>query len=314
MESSTALIRKRFVCFQSYEWLGSNFKNNSHFFLLNSSLEAKADFLRIIRQTVKESSKKVQFPAVKAPAKGKYIPLGGKKLEGLPTNPRNPGKKRNGKDPQQPERHSMNLEENVHSLEYDNTFRTRSKTIGDLNNEVEEEETLASPFMTGSDLQMVPFMTGSEPQITQTRASPSSSTSNLSGSSHGSAKLLHASANPTSFSAPVPNKNADGSPIWKPRDDSPSLPSPTYENPPPMSQGPVNSRASVYGDCSEIVYRNDNATLFFNDPSTQAQSTFKDTECWVWCEMVNMFTAVFTVARFTAGISVKLSTVAIWIS
>ncbi|XP_064601963.1 protein still life, isoform SIF type 1-like isoform X2 [Liolophura sinensis] len=245
----------------------------------NNSLEAKADFLRIIRQTVKDSSKKVQFPPVKAPGKGKYIPLGGKKLESLQTNPRNAGKKRNGKDPQQPERHSMNLEENVHTLEYDNTFRTRSKTIGDLNNEVEEEDTLASPFMTGSDLQMVPFMTGSEPQITQTRASPSSSTSNLSGSSHGSAKLLHASANPTSFSAPVANKNADGSPIWKPRDDSPTLPSPTYENPPPMSQGPVNSRASVYGDCSEIVYRNDNATLFFNDPSVQAQSTFKDTEC-----------------------------------
>lgn len=201
-------------------------------------------------------------PAVKPATKNAYIPHGEKRMENLPGNPRSIRRKHGSKGTLELERHSMDLEENLANLEYETLFRTRSKTIGDLNEMVLDE---------GESCAMNPD--------TDVPKSPSSSNSNLSGSSQsGSAKLMHASASPLNHSSN--SINSGGSPIWKPRPDAtmpfPQLPT---SHPPGMSEQMTTSMntASAYGDCSDIVYRKETKTVVFVLP--EATSDHKGTEC-----------------------------------
>ncbi|XP_060603385.1 protein still life, isoform SIF type 1-like isoform X2 [Ruditapes philippinarum] len=101
----------------------------------NSTTEAKTDFMRIIRQTIRDSVRKMTVPSGSRDSlKSKYIPFGGKRLEALSSNPRSTlSKKRNSSsNKNQDERHSMELDGKF-SVDDDGVFRTRSKTVGDLN-------------------------------------------------------------------------------------------------------------------------------------------------------------------------------------
>ncbi|KAL4232685.1 T-lymphoma invasion and metastasis-inducing protein 1 [Mactra antiquata] len=180
----------------------------------NSTCEAKTDFMRIIRQTIRDSVRKMTVPSnSQSVSKNKYIPCGGKRLEALASNPRSTlSKKRNTSNNKVPdvERHSMELEEKFR-VEEDGLFRIRSKTVGDLNEvsaeEYDDEKSIASSEPPAG-------LTGSN--------SEASSCSNLSVSSHSgsSAKLTFASANPLKYSSIQSKTPPPASPIWKPRNEA----------------------------------------------------------------------------------------------
>ena len=180
-----------------------------------STTEAKTDFMRIIRQTIRDSVRKMTLPAgSQSSLKSKYIPFGGKRLEALSNNPRSTlSKKRNpSANKNQDERHSMELDGKF-SVDDDGVFRTRSKTIGDLN-EVSCEDGDDDKYLTTS---------ASQPQIPQNGThSENSSCSNLSLSSQSgsSAKLTFASANPLKFCSAQSKTPPTCSPIWKPRNEA----------------------------------------------------------------------------------------------
>lgn len=97
------------------------------------------------------------------------------------------------------------------SVSEEGVFRTRSKTVGDLN-EVSSE-----------DYDDEICIAASEPQIAQNGTnSETSSCSNLSVSSHSgsSAKLTFASANPLKYCSAQPRSPPTNSPIWKPRNEA----------------------------------------------------------------------------------------------
>ncbi|XP_041354996.1 protein still life, isoforms C/SIF type 2-like isoform X2 [Gigantopelta aegis] len=95
----------------------------------NSTPEAKADFMKVIRQTIRDSVRRMTIPANR-PQQPNVVgsPKTTTKLEQIPSM----NKKRTNR-PMDPERHSMDFEEKYCVISYDNSFRTRSKTIGDLN-------------------------------------------------------------------------------------------------------------------------------------------------------------------------------------
>ena len=158
----------------------------------------------------------------------------------------------------------MDFDEKYSVIGYDNSFRTRSKTIGDLN-EVSLDEGMAT-YNEGT----ATYNTVSEPQISQSQ-SPDSSNSNLSGSSHsGSARLLYASANPLNYSSSSVNSPA-GSPIWKQR--------------PGIMQGSPKSAVLKEGKTGIMVgeqtgspkRKDTQKTVVFASPP--GLSGYKDTEC-----------------------------------
>ncbi|XP_061171231.1 protein still life, isoform SIF type 1-like isoform X4 [Saccostrea echinata] len=109
----------------------------------NSSAEAKSDFMKVIRQTIRESVRKMALPNGNQ-TRNSYVPYGGKRLESLNSNIRTLSKKRGGKPSQssEPDRHSLEFEEKVtvYLDQSEPTFRTRSKTLGDLTDENNLEE------------------------------------------------------------------------------------------------------------------------------------------------------------------------------
>lgn len=170
--------------------------------------------MRIIRQTIRESVRKMTLPS-NGSAKNKYIPYGGKRIEALSNNPRSTlSKKRNSSNSKAPdvERHSMELEEKVQLLDDEGVFRTRSKTVGDLNEVSGEGESEGDLNLYQADIQHNGGGASSE----------TSSCSNLSVSSHSgsSAKLTFASANPLKFSSAKAQTPPMGSPVWKPRNEA----------------------------------------------------------------------------------------------
>lgn len=187
---------------------------NFIFFSLYSSTEAKTDFMKIIRQTIRESVRKMGLPNG-SQVKKTYVPYGGKRLESLSSNNRTLSKKRGGKSSQcsEPDRHSLEFEETVTLIDQaDSGFRTRSKTLGDLTDDdnLEEAGPVSRPAHSTAD--------GSA-HCSSDRQSVSSSNSSLSVSSRNSAKLTQASANPVKFTSNVPSEVIN-SPVWKPRNES----------------------------------------------------------------------------------------------
>ena len=176
-----------------------------------STNEAKTDFMRIIRQTIRDSVRKMTLPNQQS-SKNKYIPYGGKRLEALSSNPRSTlSNKRSSSSSknQDAERHSVEFEEKFSVLETDPTFRTRSKTVGDLNE------------VSGEEGEKDVFAMASQPELAQNGGSDNSSLSNLSETSHTSslAKLDFASANPVKHSSVMALSPID-SPVWKPRNEA----------------------------------------------------------------------------------------------
>ena len=151
------------------------------------------------------------LPSNSQSSKNKYIPYGGKRLEALSSNPRSTlSNKRNSSanTKNSDERHSVEFEEKFSVLESDPSFRTRSKTVGDLNEVSDESE---------SDT----FVAVSHPHLAQNGGSDGSSCSNLSESSQtGSlAKLDFSSSNPVKYSSVMTLSPVD-SPVWKPRNEA----------------------------------------------------------------------------------------------
>ncbi|XP_033741186.1 protein still life, isoform SIF type 1-like isoform X2 [Pecten maximus] len=174
----------------------------------NSSTEAKSDFMKIIRQTIRESVRKMTLPqGGNGKTSKNYIPYGGKRLEGLVGSNVRTLRKKQANKILDGERHSMELDGKVNLLEGD-SFRTRSKTVGDLNVDDLDNESQAETYVACS-----------EPQISADSKSSCSSNSNLSTSSRnsGSAKLTFASANPVTHSSSSISCDDGGSPVWKPR-------------------------------------------------------------------------------------------------
>ncbi|XP_071133546.1 protein still life, isoform SIF type 1-like isoform X4 [Mytilus edulis] len=179
----------------------------------NSSVEAKSDFMKIIRQTIRESVRKMTLPPGSQPAKGTYAPFGGQRLQKLPSNIRTLSKLRKGSAKSTDvDRHSAEFEEKINVLESEDSsaFRIRSRTVGDLNDMENDEDN--NVYKPGS----------SEPQICIDTKSSCSSNSSLSSSSKASgsaAKLTQASGNPLTFSSGNLSQ-LEGSPVWKPRNES----------------------------------------------------------------------------------------------
>ena len=169
--------------------------------------------MRIIRQTIRDSVRRMTLPSNSQSSKNKYIPYGGKRLEALSSNPRSTlSNKRNASGSNSKnsdvERHSVEFEEKFSVLESDPSFRTRSKTVGDLNEVSDESENDA-------------FVAASHPHLAQNGGSDGSSCSNLSESSQtGSlAKLDFSSSNPVKYSSVMALSPVD-SPVWKPRNEA----------------------------------------------------------------------------------------------
>ncbi|XP_048240466.1 protein still life, isoform SIF type 1-like isoform X4 [Haliotis rufescens] len=233
----------------------------------NSTSEAKSDFMKVIRQTIRESVRSMTVPTKPIQLKPRSLsPCSAEKLDPLPLL--------NKKRGQDPERHSMDFDEKISALEYEAAFRIRSKTIGDINQASMDDNAA--------------YTTVSEPQIAQNK-SPTSSNSNLSSSSQsGSAKLLYASANPLNYSSG--SVNSIGSPVWKPRSESrQGTQSPQNQSPkrPGISQDDNTSRNSAISDASNSPKRNNTSS---DSPKRRDQKTvvfaapygvqpYKDTEC-----------------------------------
>ncbi|ESO93240.1 hypothetical protein LOTGIDRAFT_232689 [Lottia gigantea] len=223
----------------------------------NSTAEAKGDFIKVIRHTIRESVRRMMIPStktVKVSVSPEHTKTGSK--EPLP----NPAvvKQRRANKPQDPERHSVDLEEKFSSLDYDNLFRTRSKTIGDINEAGMNDNST--------------FITASEPQISAAQnTSPNSSNSNLSSNS-GSAKLLFASANPLSYSSSSVNSSG-GSPVWKRCE---VVPQPGNQLLPPIITTVPTDKVSGKPPTGTETQRKDTKTVVFATPPFPV---YKDTEC-----------------------------------
>ncbi|XP_056015232.1 protein still life, isoforms C/SIF type 2-like isoform X5 [Ostrea edulis] len=228
----------------------------------NSSADAKTDFMKIIRQTIRESVRKMTLPNGNQ-IRNSYVPYGGRRLECLNSNIRTLSKKRGGKPSQtEPDRHSLEFQENMTSMldQSEPVFRTRSKTLGDLTDENSLEE--AGPVSRPTHLTV-----DSSAHLTTDRQSMSSSNSSLSVSSRTSAKLTQASANPVSFTSNVPREI--NSPIWKPRNESNLV----YLKDRPSSSVVNSSQVStVHSDELDVVSVKDT-------PISLPPVLLKDTEC-----------------------------------
>lgn len=256
----------------------------------NCTSEAKTDFMKVIRQTIRDSVRKMAVPSARQTAKTKYIPFGGKRLECLGSNPRTLSKKRGGVKAPETERHSLDFEENFNNSEYDSMFRTRSKTVGNLNEVAQGEE--------GKD----------EPVADQVPARPASSIANpYSTAPHGmSSRHLRAAGQEQSASRPTsPRPTGGGSPVWKPRQEptgiigsgggsdgrgyintstskpgTPTqvLPSHAVASALSSSEASTPTTSSAYGDYSDVVYRADTPSRVITHQPSHCIA-YKDTEC-----------------------------------
>ena len=246
-------------------------------FTFYSSAEAKQDFTKIIRQTIRDSVRRMSLPnGGTQPNKKTYMPYGGKRLSSLQgSNIRTLSKIRGGQKSEDSakERYSMDFEEKVTLLvESEPSIRTRSRTVGDLNDaslDIPENDPVSS-------------ITQSTPHLSPERKSSCSSNSNLSTSSRNSmsAKLTQASANPVTFSSSVNNSDGSGSPVWKPRNESNMayIDGNHLAAPSNAVGSSLNTSQSSNIDCSDIVFRRNSKTIVLQQPHNFVK--LKDTECW----------------------------------
>jgi hypothetical protein len=260
--------------------------------------------MKVIRQTIRESVRKLPIPPIRtsslspnrSPVPGPHSPhqavvsggVGGEpgsmtmghqhqhvsspQLSTLVRRPKTPTGSSAGVSPGSVERHSMEMDEKVGTgMEYESRFRTRSKTIGDINEASLQDNatfTVGCGNSTDSSIACAHSATDSHhcshhqcPSSSSKRGSPCSSVSNLSCSSHSgssSAKLQYASSNPVHYSSNSVSSSAGGggggrgqgqghhhtggSPIWKPRSETVKLGV--------MQQTLVSSQEDAQSHCS----------------------------------------------------------------
>ncbi|XP_074662751.1 protein still life, isoforms C/SIF type 2-like isoform X1 [Tubulanus polymorphus] len=184
--------------------------------LANSTPEAKNDFMRTIRQIIRESVRKMTIPPNRPSLKMGYMTLEGKRCE----HHQNRGNTNSNKNPRavakqrtsSMERHSMGFDEAFDLSSFDVDFRSRSKTVSNLINMdpgVDLKDTVSEDpsDITASTLSAI---------------STTSSTSFVSNTTDrgSAAKLLFASNNPLTYSSHSSisaGTDSLSSPIWKPR-------------------------------------------------------------------------------------------------
>ena len=261
-----------------------NYKNKPYIsqnYSLFSSVNAKNDFIKTIRNIIRESVRRMTLPNPKATGKprppmlGQMFHYGSQK--GRSTDRDTPlsqtawsvGKKKGKQLKGDLVRHSMELEDKFNVLDQTGgDFRTRSRTFSDLNN--------IDPNDTGEH-----------------HSYPSGSQSTIaSGSGSSSAKLLHSSNNPVNYSSSTNiHKDALGSPIWKPRHQQGGT-APrsnkagaggvgSHPKSPLSTEGERTLEStvytgSVYGDYSQVVYDKSQGQPVLL-PNTYVEH--EDTEC-----------------------------------
>ena len=227
-----------------------------------SSFSARNEFIRTIRNTIRDSVRKMSLPAAKITAKSKQTSSsspgqsglqGTKRPDNLPGNhpPWSLGKKKGKQLKAEMVRHSMDIEDKMASGEYSQDFRTRSRTFSDLNNMDLNQANNNDPYQSGSQSTIA--------------------------SERGAAKLLHSSNNPVNYSSTNIHKDSLGSPIWKPRH--------TNKKPQPL-KSPLSKEeralestvftGSAYSDYSSIVYDEKHSAVVLTPPNTFIEH---DTEC-----------------------------------
>jgi len=250
--------------------VSSNFFRLSFFLLGCSSHEARRDFVKVINNTIRESVRRMSLPGTKVkvspsgpPSSSQtksqqnlqqYIPYSSRRPESLVMRDVEKPKGKHTKGGE-PSRHSMDVEEKNAPSHYECVgpdFRTRSQTLTDLNT---------------SDL--------------QSTNCPSGSQSTIASESRSSAKLVHASKNPTSYGGgPTGQRDGLGSPIWKPRHASKRavVRSPSGEDK-GLEAGVFSS--SAYGDYSNVVYDKNDESKHSSVLLTHPNACFEheDTEC-----------------------------------
>ena len=162
-----------------------------------SSFSARNEFIRTIRNTIRESVRRMAIPGQNKPGiLGKPSISSSKRPDNLPgSTPWSLGKKKGKQLKAEMTRHSMDIEDRFTESHLPGPnpatdFRTRSRTFSDLNNMDYNQE--QDPYMSGSQSTLA--------------------------SDRGIAKLLHSSNNPTNYSSTTTiHKDSLGSPIWKPR-------------------------------------------------------------------------------------------------
>ncbi|XP_012937622.1 protein still life, isoform SIF type 1 isoform X2 [Aplysia californica] len=269
----------------------------------NSTSEAKCDFMKVIRQTIRESVRKMIIPTTTTSSSSSsphqqhsHLPnhrpnsssptstspsrapseagsVGGASGSSQPhplSSPQLALFKRRMKSTDN-ERHSMDLDKKIGEMDIDAGFRTRSKTIGDLNE--------ASMDESGG---FVPGTLDPNPVEKNKENSSCSSNSNIScssqtGSQTGSAKLQYASADPLNYSSSSVNSGDRGgasSPVWK-RAESKLKPNSVQED----SHSTQSAGGSSNNSAESIPPpRRDTKTVVFA-PVPDGVPHLKDTEC-----------------------------------
>ncbi|XP_064629838.1 protein still life, isoforms C/SIF type 2-like isoform X4 [Lineus longissimus] len=243
--------------------------------ILVSTPEAKNDFLRTIRQIIRESVRRMSIPRQQQLQKQKVMmPSGVPPMADVPKNPRSIAKRRIQQLETQ-ERHSMDLTDHFNVMEYEADFRTRSKTLGNLNNMDMGSSEDTAPDLAASSVSQISTTSSTSQVSNQTMERP------------GSARLLYSSNNPLTYSySSISNAGSDlGSPIWKPRQ-IPQSAKPTKAGKSKRHHHhtkivtehdrDVMSGASAYGDYAGIMYGEKSSTA--GSPSTVLESV-EDTEC-----------------------------------
>ena len=251
-----------------------------------SSLSAKNDFLKTIRNTIRESVRKMTIPTSKHQSKSsKLAPQmasgGASSAKCHCDNPCNilaaGGVHKKYSKQSQPElvRHSMELDEKFSLPQCDSEFPTRSQTFSDLNNIVLSQD-------------------DDDTDNSDTYLANSQSTITSSESRYGSAKLLHSSQNPTTYSTSsgssatsvmsgskkeAAKDSGATSPVWKPRHDSKPVKHVQLQSPQTQARQMQKTAFSQQGytDYATIRYDEQKAALMLN-PNV-AYIEYEDTEC-----------------------------------
>ncbi|CAG5121636.1 unnamed protein product, partial [Candidula unifasciata] len=271
----------------------------------NSTSEAKSDFMKVIRQTIRESVRKMIIPSPSTPHPPSYShssntrPFSSSPASHSPILSSESGSSDGAvgtsslytssysnsnplSSPQlalfkrrmkslDAERYSVDLDNKVSDTDLDSGVRARSKTVGDLN-EVSMDE--SGGFVPGT----LEPATGEKNKETSSCSSNSNlSCSSQTGSQGGCAKLQYASTDPLHYSSSSVNSSeraGASSPVWKKAEEKAKLKKQQEDSYSTQSGGDSSNNSAE----SIPPPRRDTKTVVFA-PITGGVPVLKDTEC-----------------------------------
>ena len=266
-------------------WLKSSYIST----LVFSTSDAKSDFMKVIRQTIRESVRKMIIPSATSPSSSPHQANPHHQHKSPSVSPRSrPKSEIRGHSPVQhhpmsspqlammkrrmksadSERHSMDCEKKIGDMDLDAGFRTRSKTIGNLTDASMDE---SGGFVPGP---LDPNSAEKNKENSSCSSNSNISCSSQTGSHSGSARLQYASADPLNYSSSSVNSgDRDGaaSPVWKRAADSKVRHSSKHDESHSDKNGGHSSKT---GQAS----RRDTKTVVFA-PLPDGIPHIKDTEC-----------------------------------